>query len=161
MRVPRACLVTVTACAAVGLVAPTAAATNGPRNVNVNPYSVHQGAVMTISASGCGHGGTVTSNAFKKPARLSASDTTSYATAKIKHNATPGHYNLAVKCNDNPMVATHQFTVLAGRGAHGGIGGSLGPSDTEMKVGAGLVATAAVGGGLFIVRRRRLNHAGV
>ncbi|MGX1885074.1 hypothetical protein [Streptomyces sp. NPDC055287] len=161
MRVSRACLVTATALAAVGLVAPTATATNGPRNVNVNPFSVHQGGVLTVSASGCGHGGTVTSNAFQRPAHLPASDTTSFATAKIKHDATPGHYNLAVKCNDNRLVATHQFTVLAGRGARGGVGGSLGPSDTEMQVGGGLVAAAAIGGGLFIARRRRLNRSEV
>ncbi|MEV8309267.1 hypothetical protein AB0P36_18430 [Streptomyces flavidovirens] len=161
MRASRACLATAAACAAVGLAAPIATATNGPTNVNVNPYRVHQGAVLTISASGCGHGGTVTSHVFQRPAHLPASDTTSYATAKIRHNATPGNYHLAVKCNDNPRMKTHQFTVVAGRGAHGGIGGSAGPSDTEMKVGAGLVAVAAIGGGLFIARRRRLNRAEV
>ncbi|MDJ0465319.1 hypothetical protein [Streptomyces sp. H27-C3] len=159
MRASRAFAVTAAACAAVALAAPTAAATNGPSNVTVNPYSVHQGSTMQVSAAGCGHGGMVTSNAFPQ-AHLSAG-ATGYATARIKHNATPGHYNLAVKCNDNSMVSTHQFTVLAGRGAQGGLGGSVGPSDTEMAVGAGLVATAALGGGLFIARRRRLNGAGI
>ncbi|MGR8007079.1 hypothetical protein [Streptomyces hypolithicus] len=157
MRASRACLVTAAACAAVTLAAPTAAANNGPSNVSVNPYSVHQGAVLTVSANGCGHGGTVTSNAFTRPAHLSAG-ATGYATARIKNNATPGHYNLAVKCNDNPMVVTHQFTVLSGRGTSGGIGGSLAPSDTEMAVGAGLVAAAAIGGSVFVARRRRLSN---
>ncbi|MFP1627931.1 hypothetical protein ACLB9X_22790 [Streptomyces sp. 5K101] len=45
--------------------------------------------------------------------------------------------------------------MLHARGAAGGLGGSIGPTDAEMAVGAGLVATAAVGGSVFIVRRRR------
>ncbi|MFI5806223.1 hypothetical protein [Streptomyces sp. NPDC051561] len=152
MRASRAYAATAVACAAVGLTAPTAFATNGPGNVTVNPYSVHQGSTISIAATGCGHGGTVTSNAFPQ-ASLSAGSK-GYASARINNHATPGHYNLAVKCNDNAMVATHQFTVLAGRGAHGGLGGSLGPSDTDVAVGAGLVASAALGGALFVARRR-------
>ncbi|MFI9583803.1 hypothetical protein ACIHCQ_18590 [Streptomyces sp. NPDC052236] len=45
--------------------------------------------------------------------------------------------------------------MLAARGALGGLGGSIGPSSIEMAVGAGLAATAAIGGGVFIARRRR------
>ena len=52
-------------------------------------------------------------------------------------------------------MATAQFTVLTGRGAQGGLGGSVAPSSAEMAVGAGLVVTAAVGGTLLIARRRR------
>lgn len=159
MRASRACLVTAVACVAVGLATPVAGATSGPANVNVNPFTVHQGAVLTVSTRGCSHGGTVTSHVFQRPAHLPASDSTSYATAKIKHDATPGTYHLAIKCNDNPRMKTHQFTVVAGRGTQGGIGGSLGASETEMKAGAGLVAVAAIGGGLFIARRRRLNRS--
>lgn len=156
MRASRACAATALACVAVGLTATTAAATNGPSDVTVNPYSVHQGSTISVAATGCGHGGTVTSNAFPE-ASLSAGSK-GYASARINDHATPGHYNLAVKCNDNAMVATHQFTVLAGRGAHGGLGGSVGPSDTDVAVGAGLVASAALGGAVFVARRR--NAAG-
>lgn len=152
MRASRACTATALACATVGLAAPVAVATNGPSNVTVNPYSVHQGSTISIAASGCGHGGTVTSNAFPQ-AGLSAGGK-GYASARIYNHATPGHYNLAVKCNDNAMVATHQFAVLDGRGAHGGLGGSVGPSDTDVAVGAGLVASAALGGAIFVARRR-------
>ncbi|WP_433548932.1 hypothetical protein ACQPZG_30660 [Streptomyces sp. CA-294286] len=152
MRASRACAATALACAAVAMSAPVAAATNGPSNVTVNPYSVHQGGTISITANGCGHGGTVTSNAFPQ-AGLSAG-AKGYASARINDHATPGHYNLAVKCNDNAMVATHRFTVLAGRGAHGGLGGSIGPSDTDMAVGAGLVASAALGAAVFVARRR-------
>ncbi|MFF3286861.1 hypothetical protein [Streptomyces sp. NPDC003023] len=79
----------------------------------------------------------------------------SVATARVRNNATPGNYSLTVKCNDNPQTATASFRVLPGRAAQGGLGGSIGPTDAEMAIGAGLVATAAVGGSLFIARRRR------
>ncbi|GAA3010270.1 hypothetical protein [Streptomyces fulvorobeus] len=159
MRASRALAVTATAFAAVGLAAPMAAATNGPTNVTVNPYSVHQGATMQVSAMGCGHGGKVWSNAF--PTTNLSAGSTGYATAHIRHNATPGHYNLSVKCNDNSRIATHKFTVLAGQGARGGLGGSMGPSSVEMQIGGALVAASAIGGAVFIVRRRRAGHAGI
>ncbi|CAM5390543.1 hypothetical protein GCM10010329_57040 [Streptomyces spiroverticillatus] len=152
MRASRAYAATALACTTVALAAPAAFATNGPGNVTVNPYSVHQGSTISIAATGCGHGGTVTSNAFSQVS-LSAG-AKGYASARINDDTTPGHYNLAVKCSDNAMVATHRFTVLAGRGAHGGLGGSHGPSDTDVAVGASLVASAALGGAIFVARRR-------
>ncbi|MER7049787.1 hypothetical protein [Streptomyces jumonjinensis] len=77
--------------------------------------------------------------------------------ARIHDHASPGHYNLAVRChnNNNSSVATAQFRVLPARGALGGLGGSAAPSSAETAIGAGLVATAALGGTLFIARRRR------
>ncbi|WP_267241903.1 hypothetical protein [Streptomyces sp. PR69] len=153
----RAFAVAAAACAAVGLAAPLAVATNGPTNIRLNPSSVHQGSTMTIKVDGCGHGGTVTSNAFPKTHLSVNADGHSTAVARIHNHATPGRYNLAVKCSDNSMVATERFTVLAGRGTSGGLGGSFGPSSTEMAVGGGLVATAALGGAVFIARRRRMD----
>lgn len=228
MRASRALAVTATAFAAVGLAAPLAAAggapgsnpANAPINVTVNPSAVHQGATMQVSAEGCGRaGGKVWSNAFPtvnlSPGRVG------YATARIRDDATPGHYNLSVKCNEdrdarggdgngvggdgadrgndngadrgndnggdrgnnnggdrgndnggdrgdnnggdrgnnNSAIATHKFTVLPGRGAQGGLGGSMGPSSIEMQIGGGLVAAAAIGGAVFIVRRRRTSDA--
>ncbi|WP_326769544.1 hypothetical protein OG978_37870 [Streptomyces sp. NBC_01591] len=41
-----------------------------------------------------------------------------------------------------------------------GPGGSVATMPEEMGVGAGLVATAAVGGGVFLVRRRKTDRAG-
>ncbi|WP_329025506.1 hypothetical protein [Streptomyces sp. NBC_00690] len=157
---------------------------NSQVHVSVNPHAVHQGGTLTITVHGCNRGGTVTSNAFSQvtlsaPREDSRGDNrgdnrdsrenrdnrgdnrdnnrenTSTATARIHDHASPGHYNLAVRCNNNRNVATAQFTVLSGRGAQGGLGGSMGPSSTEMAVGAGLVGTAAIGGTLFIARRRR------
>ncbi|MFJ3187360.1 hypothetical protein [Streptomyces halstedii] len=54
----------------------------------------------------------------------------------------------------NDAVATARFTVLPSRGAQGGLGGSMGPSSTEMSVGGGLVAAAALGGAALVIRRR-------
>ncbi|MFJ8311524.1 MULTISPECIES: hypothetical protein [unclassified Streptomyces] len=153
MRASRALTVALAAGAAVGLAAPLAAATDGPINVDVDPSSVHQGATLRISARGCGHGGRVTSNAFEE-IHLSAGDS-NFATARIHDHTTPGNYNLAVKCNDNDRVATRSFRVLEGRGAEGGLGGAAGPSGTEMAVGGALVGIAAIGGAVFVARRRR------
>ncbi|MEO3973788.1 hypothetical protein [Streptomyces sp. CAU 1734] len=153
----------------------------GPIHVSVHPHSVHQGGTLTITVHGCSRGGTVTSNAFPRTSlhrgdsrgddrgddrgdargddrgdgRGENRENTSTATARIHDHASPGHYNLAARCNNNPGIATAQFTVVSGRGALGGLGGSMGPSSTEMAVGAGLVGTAAIGGSLFIARRRR------
>ncbi|MDI9883394.1 hypothetical protein QMZ92_03000, partial [Streptomyces sp. HNM0645] len=82
------------------------------------------------------------------------------ATARIFDRATPGQYNLAVRCHDSNRIATRTFIVLSGRGARGGLGGSQGPSSTEMAVGGGLVATAAVGGAVYLLRRRRSMSGG-
>ncbi|WP_373430203.1 hypothetical protein [Streptomyces sp. V1I1] len=129
---------------------------NGAISINVNPRSVHQGGTLTISVQGCKRGGTVTSNAFPQTNLSVNPNGISTAIARIHNDAAPGQYNLAIRCNDNSRVATDQFTVLAGRGALGGLGGSVGPSSTEMAIGGGLVLTAAVGGSLFVARRRRM-----
>lgn len=162
MRASRALAVTATACAAVALSAPPAvAAANGPTNITVNPFEVHQGSTIEITTQGCSRGGVVTSNAFPRTELTANSAGLSTGRVRIFDVATPGQYNLAIRCNDNARVATHQFGVLGGQGALGGLGGSIGPSSTEMAVGGGLVAMAAVGGSLFFARRRRLSGAGV
>ncbi|QNP66714.1 hypothetical protein [Streptomyces genisteinicus] len=159
MRATRALAVTATAFAAVGLCAPLAAAGggDGPRNVQVSPSSVFPGGTLTITADGCRRGGTVSSNAFPDATLSPRGDRggESTATARVRNNAAPGSYHLTVRCNDSSQTASASFTVLPARGAQGGLGGSIGPTSTEMAIGAGLVATAAVGGSVFIARRRR------
>ncbi|MER7765240.1 hypothetical protein [Streptomyces sp. NPDC097619] len=159
MRALRALTVTAAACAAVGLAAPLAVATNGPSNVTVNPFSVHQGSTMQVSASGCGHGGTVWSHGNFPQTALSAGRI-GFATVRIFNHASPGNHTVSVKCHDNSLIATHQFRILDGRGAQGGIGGSFGPSSTETAIGAGLVGVAALGAGAHLMRRRRTVRAG-
>ncbi|MFF9148633.1 hypothetical protein ACF1BN_27640 [Streptomyces sp. NPDC014861] len=160
MRAARTLAVTATAFAAVALAAPLSVATSGPSDVSVNPYDVHAGSTLTITAKGCGHGGTVTSNAFPETNLSVNSNGLSSAIARVYNHATPGNYNLAVRCSDNRRVVTAPFRVLAGRGAQGGLGGSLAPSSTEMAVGGSLVAAAALGGGVFVLRRRRMTGTG-
>ncbi|WP_175409662.1 hypothetical protein [Streptomyces sp. TRM64462] len=160
MRASRALAVAATACAALGLSAPLATAGgnggSGPTHVTVSPLQVHQGGVLTVTVQGCDRGGTVTSNAFPKTS-LTVTPTVQTATPRIYDHATPGRYNLAVRCNDSPRVVTRSFEVVRARGAQGGLGGSMTPSSTEMTVGAALVGSAALGGALFISRRRRLS----
>lgn len=159
MRASRALAVAAAACVAVGLSAPLAAAGGDGRDglhVSVNPQAVHQGATLTITVQSCKSGGTITSSAFPQTTLPASGTGVATATARIHDHASPGQHSLLVRCNDN-RIGTAQFTVLAGRGATGGLGGSVGPSSTEMAVGAGLVGTAAVGGALFIVRRRMVS----
>ncbi|MFE0647330.1 hypothetical protein ACFVZH_01900 [Streptomyces sp. NPDC059534] len=175
MRAARTLAVTATAFAALGLAAPLATATNGPSNVTViplqaerggdgsngvtvSPFAVHQGAILTITVRGCA-GGTVTSNAFPTTTLPAAVNGVSTATPRIFDHATPGQYNLAVQCNGRTL--TQPFRVLAGQGAQGGLGGSMAPSSAEMAIGGSLVAAAALGGGVFIARRRRVTGAAV
>ncbi|MEW1549936.1 hypothetical protein [Streptomyces tsukubensis] len=77
------------------------------------------------------------------------------AFARVFDRAAPGEYNLAVRCTGGSRVETAEFAVLRGRGARGGLGGSMGPTTAEMAVGGSLVAAAALGGALVISRRRR------
>ena len=159
MRVFRALTVTAAACAAIGLSVTSAQANpqgggTGPSNVTVNPYSVHQGASMQVSAAGCRNGGTVWSHGNFPQTNLS-SGPIGFATVRIFNHASPGHHTLSVKCHDNNLVATHRFTILPGRGAQGGIGGSFGPSTAETAMGAGLIGAAALGAGVYVMRRRR------
>ncbi|MDJ0382803.1 hypothetical protein [Streptomyces sp. G-G2] len=160
MRAFRALTVTAAAFAAVGLASPFASATNGPSNVTVNPYSVHQGATMQVSAAGCGHGGTVWSHGNFEQTNLSAGSI-GFATVRIKDDGRTGDQTLSVKCHDNSLVATHRFRILDGRGAQGGLGGSFGPSTAETAIGAGLVGVAALGAGIHVMRRRRPVHGRV
>ncbi|MBT2443818.1 hypothetical protein J7E93_27715 [Streptomyces sp. ISL-36] len=175
MRAARTLAVAATAFAAVGLAAPLAAATNGPssvtvgssvvqrggddsNSVTVTPFAVHQGSTLTITVRGCS-GGTVSSAAFPTTTLSANSNNVSSAVVRIHNNATLGQHTLTVHCNNSNRVLTQQFRVLAGQGSQGGIGGSLAPSSTEMAVGGSLVAAAALGGGLFIARRRRIGAA--
>ncbi|WP_330333825.1 hypothetical protein OHS33_31590 [Streptomyces sp. NBC_00536] len=178
MRASRALTMTAAVIAVVGLATPFASASSnepaggpaggpggggpggGPRNVSVSPYSVHPGASMEVKAEGCTRGGTVWSPGNFEQANLSGGSP-AFATVHIRHNARTGDQNLSVKCHDNSLVATQRFRILEGRGAQGGLGGSIGPSATETAIGAGLVGTAALGAGIHVMRRRRPVHGRV
>ncbi|MFD5329102.1 hypothetical protein [Streptomyces sp. NPDC127092] len=175
MRAARTLAVTATAFAALGLAAPLATATNGPSsvtvgsfqapkggdnsNVTVSPFAVHQGALLLVTTRDCA-AGTVSSAAFPSGTLSGSNQGFSTVSVRIYNNATPGLHTLTATCVNGRKLTT-QFRVLAGQGAAGGLGGSLAPTSTEMAVGGSLVAAAALGGGLFIARRRRMSGAGV
>ncbi|MFJ7068507.1 hypothetical protein [Streptomyces sp. NPDC101115] len=174
MRAARTLAVTATAFAALGLAAPLATATNGPSsvtvgsfqapkggdnsNVTVSPFAVHQGALLLVTTRDCA-AGTVSSAAFPSGTLSGSNQGFSTVSVRIYNNATPGLHTVTATCVNGRKLTT-QFRVLAGQGAEGGLGGSLAPTSTEMAVGGSLVAAAALGGGLFVARRRRMSGAG-
>ncbi|MFF8841949.1 hypothetical protein ACF08N_04325 [Streptomyces sp. NPDC015127] len=157
MRVSRIC-VGLAEAAVVGILAlsPTVAwadgapgAASGPSNVRVSPAQVHQGATLTVTASGCTGGGTVTSAAF--PTVTLPAGATTTATARVDNTATPGAATLSVHCGGRTASAT--FTVLAGTAAQGGLGGSYTPGTSEVAAGAALTGVAAAAGAVLLRRR--------
>ncbi|MEU9298650.1 hypothetical protein [Streptomyces sp. NPDC048266] len=122
----------------------------GPSNISVSPSQVHQGALLTITASGCTSGGTITSAAF--PAVTLPAGASTSATARVNNNATTGAATLTVQCGGRSANAS--FTVLAGTPAQGGLGGTQGPSTTATAVGGTLTALALATGTVLLLRRR-------
>ncbi|MFE9139656.1 hypothetical protein [Streptomyces sp. NPDC007355] len=131
----------------------TLMAQTGPSNVSVSPSQVHQGALLTITASGCAGGGTVTSDAFPSGALPAAITTT--VTARVYNTATPGAHTLTVQCGTG--TASASFTVLTGTPAQGGLGGTQTPGPAQMALGATMTALAA-GTAAFLLSRRTRHH---
>ncbi|MFE5940885.1 hypothetical protein ACFQ69_36900 [Streptomyces sp. NPDC056470] len=116
----------------------------------MSPSQVHQGALLTITASGCTSGGTVTSAAF--PAVTLPAAITATATARVNDTATPGAHTLTVRCGTGNANAS--FTVLTGAAAQGGLGGTHAPSTIEMTIGGAMTALAVCTGAFLSTRRR-------
>lgn len=127
----------------------------GPSNVRVSPSQVHQGATLSVTASGCTSGGTVTSAVF--PAVHLPAGATTTATARVDNSATPGAARLTVTCSGRSANAN--FTVLRGAATQGGLGGSHSPGTAEMVLGASMAAGSAAAGAFYLVRRH--NHGRV
>ncbi|MFD5110691.1 hypothetical protein [Streptomyces cinereoruber] len=125
-------------------------ASTGPSNITVSPSQVHQGALLTITASGCTSGGTITSTAF--PTVSLPAGATTNTTARVNNNATTGTATLTVQCSGRS--ANTSFTVLAGTPAQGGLGGTQGPSTTATALGGTLTALALATGTVLLLRRR-------
>ncbi|WAU83680.1 hypothetical protein O1Q96_30700 [Streptomyces sp. Qhu-G9] len=157
MRSTRALAVSVTAVAALGLAAPQAAAWDTSSNIVATPSVIARGGQLTVTVDGCPKGGTMTSNAFPQ-ANLSPINNhseTSKGTATVNSSATPGSYDITVRCfGKPPLTKTGAFTVIGG--VRGGLGGSssTGATPTDVAIGGGLVGLALVGGGVFWMRRR-------
>lgn len=152
----RALVVAGAAVAALGLSSPAAVAWDSPSNIVALPSVIARGGQLTITVDGCRNGGTATSNAFS-PTRLTpirGANETARGTATINNNARPGPYDILVICDGKRLTKPHAFTVIGG--VRGGIGGSstTGATPTDIAIGGSLVAAAAVGGGVFWMRRR-------
>ncbi|MEU1854082.1 hypothetical protein ABZ499_33685 [Streptomyces sp. NPDC019990] len=152
----RALVVAGAAVAALGLSTPAAVAWDSPSNIVALPSVIARGGQLTITVDGCRNGGTATSNAFS-PTRLTpirGANETARGTATINNNARPGPYDILVICDGKRLTKPHAFTVIGG--VRGGIGGSstTGATPTDIAIGGSLVAAAAIGGGVFWMRRR-------
>ncbi|NNN36763.1 hypothetical protein HLK59_41730 [Streptomyces sp. S3(2020)] len=164
MRTTRALAASAAAVAALGLAAPAAVARDGmpggsgsavsPSNIVALPSVIARGGQLTITVDNCPNGGTASSPAFTGSVTLSAGSP-STGTATVSSTANPGQYSITVNCtNRSPLTRSDAFTVIGG--VRGGLGGSssTGATPTDMAIGGGLVAAAAIGGGVFWMRRR-------
>ncbi|MFF0200644.1 hypothetical protein [Streptomyces sp. NPDC005017] len=157
MRNSRALAVSAAAVAALGLAAPAAVAWDSASNIVALPSVIARGGQMTITVDGCPQGGTATSSAFPSThlSPINGANETSKGTATINNDAAPGSYSITVNCTGRqPLTRDAAFTVIGG--VRGGLGGSstTGATPTDMAIGGGLVALAAIGGGVFWMRRR-------
>ncbi|MFH8449255.1 hypothetical protein ACH4CD_08440 [Streptomyces fungicidicus] len=160
MRNSRALAAAGAAAAVLGLTAPVAVADGGrvpnPSNIVALPSVIARGGQLTITVDGCPNGGTATSNAFPRTnlTPINGANDTSKGTATIDADARPGPYDITVHCSGRSLTRPAAFTVIGG--VRGGIGGSStsGATPTDVAIGGALVAAAAVGGGVFWMRRR-------
>ncbi|MFS8197720.1 hypothetical protein ACLVWQ_03440 [Streptomyces sp. CWNU-52B] len=157
MRSTRALAVSVTAVAALGLIAPQAVAWDSASNIVAMPSAIARGGQLTVTVDGCPSGGTMTSRAFPQAylSPIKNHSETSKGTATVNSSATPGAYDITVHCHGRPALSkSAAFTVIGG--VRGGLGGSssIGATSTDMAIGGGLVGLALVGGGVFWMRRR-------
>jgi len=157
MRSTRALAVSATAVAALGLVAPQAAAWDTASNIVAMPSTIARGGHLTVTVDECPNGGHMTSRAFPR-ASLSPirnHSETSKGNATVSRWASPGAYDITVHCVGRPaLTRSAAFTVIGG--VRGGLGGSssTGATPTDMAIGGALVGLALVGGGVFWMRRR-------
>ncbi|WP_338699055.1 hypothetical protein V2W30_22275 [Streptomyces sp. Q6] len=169
--------------AAVAVAALTVLAVAGPAHaenepgwpdkpsLSITPDPAVPGSTVVVSvAGGCtATSATATSTAFSESVRLSTGSAGTYTgTATVSESAT-GTHSVSVSC-EGGSTSTHRIKVgHGGSGDHGwtenptvdkgvkaGIGGDDGISatDTAQLVLGGLLMAGAVGGALYVVRRR-------
>ncbi|MET7598214.1 hypothetical protein ACWERY_07715 [Streptomyces sp. NPDC004082] len=162
MRTTRALAVSAVAAAVVGLAAPAATAWESPSNIVAMPSVIARGGQLTVTVDGSScqmPGSTVSSPVFPTTPLHHVSGRTSTATVTIDRNARPGSYDITARCGEHKtLTRPAAFTVIGG--VRGGLGGSSssGATPTDMAIGGALVATAALAGGVFWMRRRTENR---
>ncbi|MEU6769747.1 hypothetical protein [Streptomyces sp. NPDC046759] len=126
---------------------------SGLRNIVTTPGVLPAGGRLSVSVDGC-RGGTMSSGAFSTTRIDPFRHDLSRGSTRIDHDARPGRYDVTIHCDGRTLTRPAAFTVLGG--VQGGVGGSRtsGATPADMAIGAGLVASAVVGGGAFWLRRR-------
>jgi hypothetical protein len=163
MRTSRALALSATAVAALGLAAPTAAAWTDPGTITASPSVIARGGQLTVTVDGtaCQMSGSTVSSAVFPTTRLTpSSGDRSTARVTIDSNAASGSYSITARCGEGrSRTQSNAFTVIGG--VRGGLGGSTvtGATPTDVAIGGGLVAAAAIGGAVFWMRRRSENRA--
>ncbi|WP_156725122.1 hypothetical protein [Streptomyces apocyni] len=160
MRTTRALAVAAVAGTFLGLAAPAASAWDASA-VSVSPHAVPRGGEVTIKVKehACS-GGRVFSDAFPTARLRHHQGDVFKARATVNSNASIGAKDVTVHCGSSSVTKNAAFTVIHG-GVRGGVGGSTstGATATDMAIGGGLVAAAAIGGGVFWMRRRGESRA--
>ncbi|MGW2321709.1 hypothetical protein [Streptomyces sp. NPDC001680] len=126
----------------------------GAMHIVAAPGVIASGARLTVTVDGC-QGGTISSRAFPTTRLNPLREDVSRARARIDSDARPGHYDVTAHCDGRSLLRPAAFTVLGG--VQGGFGGGItsGATRADMAIGAGLVAWAVVGGGMYWLRRRK------
>ncbi|MFC9396482.1 hypothetical protein ACFTWS_25435 [Streptomyces sp. NPDC057027] len=149
-----------------------AARAKAPGDFVVSPSVVAPGGRLTLSAPGCASTATASAGIFDTVTIAPGASVTATVDADAKRgavytvlfNCTGGVQDTVALSISGTSTATPTIsatvltppraTVLASpRGVQGGLGGSMGPSTTEMAAGGALVLAAA-SGIAFVVRRR-------
>ncbi|MFK0158424.1 hypothetical protein ACIQVL_21125 [Streptomyces sp. NPDC090499] len=126
---------------------------DGARDIDVQPRSIATGQRLTVTVNNC-RSGAMTSRAFRTTSLYPFGGDMARGVATIDRNASPGPYDLTVRCDGRTLLRRDAFFVLGG--VRGGLGGSVssGATPADMAIGGGLVGAAVLAGCGFWLRRR-------
>jgi hypothetical protein len=126
---------------------------DGARDIDVQPRSIATGQRITVTVNDC-RSGSMTSRAFRTTSLFPFGGDMARGVATIDRNASPGPYDLTVRCDGRTLLRRDAFFVLGG--VRGGLGGSVssGATPADMAIGGGLVGASVLAGCGFWLRRR-------
>ncbi|GGN39640.1 hypothetical protein GCM10011578_086480 [Streptomyces fuscichromogenes] len=126
---------------------------DGARDIVAQPRSIATGQRLTVTVNNC-RSGVMTSRAFHTTPLFPFGGDMARGVATIERNASPGPYDLTVRCDGRTLLRPAAFFVLGG--VRGGLGGSIstGATPTDMAIGGGMVGAAVLAGCGFWLRRR-------
>ncbi|MDI3389205.1 hypothetical protein QIS99_23840 [Streptomyces sp. B-S-A8] len=165
MRTSRALAVTAAAGAIIGLAAPSASAWDGSA-ITVSPTTSQRGGTVTVTvdAHECtrGNNNHVSSSAFPRTRLRPSGGNMATATVKISRKAHIGAHSVTATCGAAGSVTREAALTVIHGGVRGGVGGSssMGATSTDVAIGGSLVGAAAIGGGVFWLRRRGETRTG-